>query len=266
MKFILPIWIIALCGAACVKVSSDGQSSNPAIPFDRATNPPAVVVPTPVSRLSKERQEKLADRTATKLEFGKMVKTNLGNYSRTVTKMFAFWEDENFTSTTLDNYAKRKEVYVTERDLNHDGTAEKIVFDALTKKDDGQSPPIAIFRLEGKTWKVIFGQSANIAADQNSIKRTASTIEFLSSGNVGDFDIIKVTEKTLTNEPKEIRKTVTYFQWKKDGFGGDGEIDSDMKEVYSMDSYEQFKFENHICRASERGKIDETLPCVEEIK
>ncbi len=264
MKFILPIWIIALFGAACVKVNSDGQSSNSSTPFAQVIIPPAVAAPIPVSRLPKEIQAKLADRTATKLEFGKMVKTNLGNYPRTIIKMFAFWEDENITSTNLDNYAKRKEVYATERDLNHDGTAEKIIFDPLTKKDNGQSPPIAIFRLEGKNWKVIFGQSANIAADENSIKRTASTIEFLSSGDVGDFDIIKVTEKTLTNEPKEIRKTITYFQWKKDGFGGDGEIESGMEEVYSADSYEQFGFENYICRASEKGKIDETVPCAEE--
>lgn len=265
MKIVLLVWILALSGLACVKAQSDSQNSNLPTPLAK-TIPTPVISPTPNPNLSKETLLKLANRTATKLDFDKMVKTNLGSQPQTIIKMFAFWEYDSGLPKELMEYAKRTEVYIAERDLNFDGVAEKIIFNPLTNSKNKQSPPIAVFRLEGKKWKVLFGQSADISADDNSTKKNSATIELLSSGIVGDFDVIKVTEKTLTNKPKEVRKSITYFQWEKNGFGGDGEIEPNMEEVYSTDSYEQFDVENYVCRTTEDGKIDETVLCVDSSK
>ena len=266
MKTILLICTLVLFGLACVKARSDNQNSNLSTPLVGTNSPSVAATPTPNPNFSKEMSTKFDNRTATKIDFGKMVKINLGSQPQTVIKMFAFWEYNSNLPKDFMTYAKRTEVYIAERDLNHDGAAEKIIFDPLTNSKDRQSPPIAIFKLEGKKWKVLFGQSADISADENSMKKNSATIEFLSSESADDFDIIKVTEKTLTNEPRQIRKTITYFQWKKNGFGGDGEIDPNMEEVYSKDSYEQVSFESYICQTAEDGKIDKAIPCVDSSK
>lgn len=260
MYSIILLCLLTLLSSACVAAQSDDKNSN--IPMSVAKT-----ISTLSPNLPAESSAKLANRTTTKLDFNKMLKTDLAKQPRTIIKTFAFFEFHSILPKTKEymKYADRTEVYLVERDLNNDGISERIVYELPIKTGDGKSPTLAIFRLEKKKWKVLFVQSGDITVDKYSFGRIPTSIEFLSSGIADDFDIIKVTERIPTNELGEITKRITYYEWEKDGFDGTVgvEVEPIMEEVYSTDSYEQFGFESYMCRATDGGRIDETVPCIE---
>jgi hypothetical protein len=256
--------------SSCAVAQSNEHSSNSLAPTaSTKTTPTPNSTPIPSSAIA----EKLANRTSTRLELSQMKKMKLDQQPTIFAKTLFYYDDNTFSQKKLAAYSRKKEIYVSERDLNHDGVAERIVYDPKSN-----SPSFYIFNLYGKNWKHLFASSGDITIDENtslaigiSLLDTPAdknthigdplTVEFLSSGVSGDFDIIKTTTATSNNERTELSREVEYFLFVKDG----GELDDDriepeMLEVFSPDDYSRFYVEGYQCPIINL-KVDESQPC-----
>ena len=237
MKLLLLILII-LYSSACITAQ------------DNSTQQKSDSAPTAVSQtnsssssdgLSQRLQTKLLNRASHRLDLSQMKKVQLAVQPQNIVKTIHFFEtDDNLESLTPANYAKNKEIYVLDMDLNNDGVMEKIVYDNRLQKsveDSTALPYLCIFKLENNLWKFLHVINGNITTDENATEKQKISVEFLSSGKKADFDIIKITElSSAADEKTKTSKSVCYFIFKKGGFD-DEILYPQMKEVYSADSY-----------------------------
>jgi hypothetical protein len=262
MRVILLYLLAAIMISNCAVVQNNEHSSNlsaftPNLSIKTSPTPNSTLIPPPAVA------EKLANRTSTRLELSQMKKMKLDQQPTTIAKTLFNYEGDTFSQKKLAAYAKKTEIYVSERDLNQDGVAERIVYDAQV-----ESPGVYVFKIDGKKWKFLFANSGDITTDARTYFETNSTgglpliFEFLSSGVSGDFDILKTTTSMVNNyEGTELSREVEYFLFVKDGgYLNDDRIEPEMLEVYSPDDYSRFYLEGYQCPVINL-KVDESQPC-----
>jgi hypothetical protein len=123
MKVTLIYLLVLITISGCTVAQSNEHSAN-----SSTSTPTALIttLPTPSSTQVPPPSvaEKLANRTSTRLELSQMKKMKLDQQPPTISKVLLSYEDTKIKSKGLAAYAEKTEIYVSERDLNHDGVAE----------------------------------------------------------------------------------------------------------------------------------------------
>lgn len=210
MKSILLFAGLMFLAAGCNRTHSQTVNSN--LPLGDAANQTAVnkgfSLKTPTPKPIVERQPvNEADYTVVKFDYAKMRATTLGTQPLEIIKEVAGrYPDASIEDEELKAFDKFK-VKITEHDLNHDGTAERII---LSRGETGKEvQALHIFVCKNDKWHCIFGTEG----DPDDPK--VSPIEILTSANKNGFDLIKLTAETGAGDGSQ---EVRYYRMQKEQY------------------------------------------------
>lgn len=232
------LFFSSLLSAACITANTQ---QNNVMPTNINNRTSATASPTPqnffpptaedVNRVLKDSTEKLGVNNAQIM--------TLSQQPPDVVSSLAPFHGKKYDPSNL-KWAENIKVVVGERDLNHDGAAERVIVEFTDIAGSNTTPEVRFFGLKKEKWKCL---TCPILIYLND------NAEFVPTGKKGEFDILRFRDEVAhTDYLEDILSANELSKWK------DYVTDFRVKRVKNE------KYDFYECRV-ETGKAKKIVPC-----
>lgn len=175
-KNIFLIVLVVFLFGACVTANTQQSNSMP-------TPSGVILSPTPQNIFlpTAQQVDEILQEAADKYDISNLQTMSLAKQPKEFAISLAPIEGEKYDPNNL-KWAENIQIVTGERDLNHDGTAERVIVQFSDKNGSTQKPNAYFFRLIKEKWQCLTCPILIYLSDNT---------EFVPTGRAGEFDILR---------------------------------------------------------------------------